>query len=50
MQGTPYANASESLIYTQVCTRVDIAFIINVPSQYITNPKYDLWVVGQKKL
>ena len=38
MQKIPYALAVGSLMYAQVCTRPDIAFVIGVLGRYLSNP------------
>ncbi|KAL6318333.1 hypothetical protein AAG906_039425 [Vitis piasezkii] len=37
MKTIPYASAVGSLMYAQVCTRPDIAFIVNVLGRYLSN-------------
>nr|KYP56102.1 Retrovirus-related Pol polyprotein from transposon TNT 1-94 [Cajanus cajan] len=37
MQKIPYASAVGSLMYAQVCTRPDIAFIVGVLGRYLSN-------------
>ncbi|RVW58556.1 Retrovirus-related Pol polyprotein from transposon TNT 1-94 [Vitis vinifera] len=37
MKTIPYASAIGSLMYAQVCTRPDIAFIVNVLGRYLSN-------------
>ena len=39
MQNIPYASAVGSLTYTQVCTRLDIAFVVGVMGRYVSNPR-----------
>ena len=48
MQKTPYASAVGSLMYTQVCTRPDIAYIIGVLGKYLSNPGMDHWKVAKR--
>ena len=48
MKNIPYANVIGSLMYAQVCTRPDIAFIVNVLGRYLSNPRHDHWVVTKK--
>ena len=43
MQKIPYASAVGSLMYAQVCTRPDIAFIVGVLGRYLSNPGMDHW-------
>nr|KYP38279.1 Retrovirus-related Pol polyprotein from transposon TNT 1-94 [Cajanus cajan] len=38
MQKIPYASVVRSLMYVQVCTRPDIAFIMGVLGRYLSNP------------
>ena len=38
MKGVPYASAVGSLIYDMVCTRPDIAHVVSVVSQFLSNP------------
>ena len=48
MKTIPYASAVRSLMYAQVCTRLDIAFIFNVLGRYLSNPGHDHWVAAKK--
>ncbi|XP_047318733.1 secreted RxLR effector protein 161-like [Impatiens glandulifera] len=41
MQKIPYASAVGSLMYAQVCTRPDIAYIVGVLGRYLSNPGLD---------
>ena len=43
MKGTPYASVVESLMYAQVCTRLDIAYIVGMLGRYLSNPRMDHW-------
>ena len=43
MQKIPYASAVGSLMYTQVCTRPDIAFVVGVLGRYLSNPGIQHW-------
>ena len=38
-----YASAVESIMYTILCTRPDIAYTIGIVSRFQTNPKEDHW-------
>lgn len=38
MYRVPYASAVGSLMYAQVCTRPDLAFIVGVLDRYLSNP------------
>ncbi|KAL6318317.1 hypothetical protein AAG906_039409 [Vitis piasezkii] len=48
MKTIPYASAVGSLMYAQVCMRLDIAFIVNVLGRYLSNPGHDHWVAAKK--
>ena len=37
MKNIPYASAVESLMYAQVCTRSDIAYITMMLGRYLSN-------------
>ena len=43
MQNIPYASAIVSLMYAQVCTRPDIAFVVGMLGRYQSNPGLDHW-------
>ncbi|CAN1822819.1 Secreted RxLR effector protein 161 [Linum perenne] len=45
MQKITYASAVGSLMYSQVCTRVDIAYIVWMLGRYLSNPGMDHWIV-----
>ena len=44
----PYASAVGSLMYAQVCTRPDIAFVVNALGRYLSNPGLNNWKVVTK--
>ena len=44
MQIISYASAVRSLIYAQVCTLPDLAFIVGMLSSYSSKPKLDHWI------
>ncbi|CAJ2635046.1 unnamed protein product [Trifolium pratense] len=48
MQKIPYASAVGSLMYAQVCTRPDIAFIVGMLGRYLSNPGMDHWKAAKK--
>ncbi|XP_062089758.1 secreted RxLR effector protein 161-like [Humulus lupulus] len=48
MQKIPYASAVGSLMYAQVCTRPDIAYIVGVLGRYLSNPGIDYWKAAKK--
>ena len=41
MERFPYASAIGSLMYAQVCTHPDIAYIVGMLSRYLSNPGMD---------
>ena len=43
MQKIPYASVVGSLMYAQVCTRLDIAFAVGVLGRYLSNPGLQHW-------
>ena len=48
MQKIPYASAVGSLMYAQVCTRPDIAYIVGVLGRYLRNPGMDHWKAAKR--
>ena len=50
MKSVPYASAVESLMYAQVCTRPDLAFITGMLGRYQSNPGQDHWKAVKKVL
>ena len=48
MQKIPYASAVGSLMYAQVCTRPDIAFVVKVLGRYLSNPGLQHWKVVKR--
>ena len=43
-----YASAIGSLMYVQVCTRPDIAYIVGVLGRYLSNPGMDHWKAAKR--
>ena len=43
MERFPYASVVESLMYAQVCTRSDIAYIVGMLGRYLSNLGMDHW-------
>ena len=43
MKGTPYTLVVGSLMYAQVCTHLDIGYIIELLGRYFSNPGMDHW-------
>ena len=48
MQQIPYASAIGSLMYAQVCTRPNIAYIVGMLSRYLSNPGNDHWIAAKR--
>ena len=48
IEKVPYASAVGSLMYAQVCTRPDIAFVINALGRYLSNPVLNHWKAVKK--
>ena len=48
MEKFPYASAVGSLMYTQVCTRPDIAYIVGMLGRYLSNPGTDHWKAAKR--
>ena len=38
MKAVPYSSVVGSLMYAQVCTRLDIAFVVGLLGRYLSNP------------
>ena len=47
MQQIPYASTIGSLMYAQVCTRPDIAYIVGMLGRYLSNPGNDHWIAAK---
>ena len=47
MHQIPYASAIGSLMYAQVCTRPDIAYIVGMLGRYLSNPENDNWIAAK---
>jgi hypothetical protein len=50
MKSVPYASAVESLMYAQVCTHLDLAFLIGMLGRYRKKPGIDHWNEIKKAL
>ena len=48
MQKIPYASVVGSLMYAQVCTRPDIAYIVGMLGRYLSNPGLDHWIAAKR--
>ena len=50
MQKISYASVVGSLMYAQVCTRLDIAYIIGILCRYLNNFGLDHWKATKRVL
>ena len=50
MKSIPYSLVMASLMYAQVCTRPDFAFVISVLGRYLSDPSQSHWKVAKKFL
>ncbi|KAI5311941.1 hypothetical protein L3X38_041114 [Prunus dulcis] len=50
MRDKPYTSLVDNLLYAQVCTRPDIAFLISVLGRFQSNLEQAHWVAGKKVL
>lgn len=50
MQKIPYASCVGSLMYAQVCTRPDLAYIVGMLGRYLSNPGLDHWKAAKRVL
>jgi hypothetical protein len=50
MRAIPYASAVGSIMYAQVCTRPDLAFVTGMLGRYQSNPGPDHWKAVKKVL
>ncbi|KAL0352220.1 UNVERIFIED_CONTAM: Secreted RxLR effector protein [Sesamum calycinum] len=48
MKDILYASAIRSLMYAQVCTRPNIAFVVGMLGRYQSNPRLDHWRAAKK--
>ena len=48
MQKIPYTSAVGSLMYPQVCTRPNIAFIVGMLGRYMSNPGVNHWKAAKR--
>jgi len=47
-KGFPYHQAVGSLMYAMLCTRPNLAYLINVLSQHMENPNMEHWMVVKR--
>ena len=50
MKSIPYASAVGSIMYAQVCTRPDLAFVTGMLGRYQSNPGLEHWKLAKKTL
>ena len=50
MKAVPYSLIVGSLMYAQVCTHPDIAFVVGVLGRYLSDPGQSHWKVAKKVL
>ena len=50
MRNIPYASVVGSLMYGQVCTRPDIAFVVGMLGRYQSNQGIEHWTTAKKVL
>ena len=48
MQQIPYVLAIGSLMYSQVCMRPNIAYIVDMLGRYLSNPGKDHWIEAKR--
>ena len=48
MEKISYSSAIGSLMYAQVCTRPNIAFIVGMLGRYVSNPGMDHWIAAKR--
>lgn len=48
MKEVPYSSAVGSLMYSVVCTRPDIAYVVSVLGRFLANPSHEHWVAAKK--
>ena len=48
MRTIPYSSLVGSLMYAQVCTRPDIAFVVGMLGRYLSNPRRQHWKAAKE--
>jgi len=48
MKDIPYTSTVENLMYAQVCTHLDVAYVIGKLDRYLCNPGIDHWKAAKK--
>ena len=50
MKEVPYSSVVGNLMYAQVCTNLDIAFVVDVFGRYLSDPDKSHWKAAKKIL
>ena len=50
MKAVSHSSVVGSLMYAQVCTRPDIAFVVSVLGRYLSDPSQSHWKAAKKVL
>ena len=50
MKAVPYSSVVGRLMYAQVCTRLDIAFVVGMLGKYLSDPSQTHWKAAKKVL
>ena len=50
MRTIPYSSLVSNLMYVQVCTRSNIAFVVGMLGRHLSNPGSQQWKVAKKVL
>ena len=50
MKEVPYSSVVGILMYAQVCTRLDISFVVGVLGRYLSDPGQSHWKMAKKIL
>lgn len=50
MKRKSFNGALGNLMYAQVCSRPDVAFIVGILGRYQSNPRNDHWIVAKKMM
>ena len=50
MKAVPYSSVMGSLMYAQVCTRLDINFVVSMLGRHLSYPRQSHWKMAKKVL
>ena len=50
MKAVPYSSVVGILMYAQVCTRLDISFVVGMLGRYLSDPGQSHWKTDKKNL